>query len=622
VADSTFPAVVVAGMHRSGTSFVASLLQAAGYGMGARQLAADRTNRKGYFEDVDFLDLNRRMLRAAVPGGDAGHHDWGWTESERLDAHALEAFRSEANVLVEARRAQHAPWGWKDPRTSRLLEFWHARLREARYVLVYRFPWEVADSMQRLGADVFLRHPGYAPRIWRAYNEDLLTFFRAHRDRSILVSANALMRDASRLAPLLASRLGLAVTDDADLRALADPEIFESAGGRDPLAALFLGTHPDCASMLRAIEHDADIPSGDADAMRPFAAPKPPAAPAVSVVIPCFNQGEWAIDAIASVERTVTTPYELTVVDDGSTEPETIEILRRLDGAGYAVARQENRGLAEARNRGARDARAPLYLPLDADNRVRAGFVDAAVDALARDPGADAVYGDRMDFGLRSMHVPVDEADLDRMLCGNFIDACAVVRVSAWQACGGYDASLPSQGLEDWDFWLSLLERGRRLIKLDLVAFDYRVRPGSMLSTFDVEAVRAETERYIVAKHAATYLTALRVHVLTPVDGELPAAARRAVASRVELERDLARARADAGAARAERDRLGQLNLEAQLEAHRALVREAEARQELSEASAERDGLRTLLDRVQATKTWKLHQRLTRWAANAKKTSP
>ena len=614
MAVSTFPAVVVAGMHRSGTSFVASLLHAAGYGMGERQLAADRANRKGYFEDVDFLDLNRRMLRAAVPGDDAGHHDWGWTESERFDARAFEPFRSEANALVDARRAQGAPWGWKDPRTSRLLEFWHARLPEARYVLVYRFPWEVADSMQRLGADVFLRHPGYAPRIWLAYNQDLLTFFDAHRDRSILVSANALMHDASRLMPLLASRLGLTVAD-ADLSALADPEIFESAGGRDPLAALFLGTHPACASMLASLEQDADIPSGDAGAMRTFAAPAPPAAPAVSIVVPCFNQGEWAIDAIASVERTVTQPYELTVVDDGSTERETIEILRRLAGAGYAIARQENRGLAEARNRGVRDARASLYLPLDADNRVRAGFVDAAIDALAHDPGADAVYGDRLDFGMRSMRVEVGAADLDRMLCGNSIDACAVVRVSAWQACGGYDAALPSQGLEDWDFWISLLERGRRLIKLDLIAFDYRVRPDSMLSTFDVEAVRAETEAYIVTKHAAAYLAALRVHVLTPVDGALPAAARRAVAERVELERTLERARLDAADARAERDRLVQLNRDAQLEQHRATVREAEARHEVAEVSVERDGLRTLLDRVQATKTWKLHQRLTRWTS-------
>lgn len=57
--------VIVAGMHRSGTSLVASMISSLGIDLGEHQLTADRNNRRGYFEDVDFLALNRRMLNAS-----------------------------------------------------------------------------------------------------------------------------------------------------------------------------------------------------------------------------------------------------------------------------------------------------------------------------------------------------------------------------------------------------------------------------------------------------------------------------------------------------------------------------------------------------------------------------
>ena len=124
-----------------------------------------------------------------------------------------------------------------------------------------------------------------------------------------------------------------------------------------------------------------------------------------------------------------------------------------------------------------------------------------------------AVYGDRREFGARVQHVTVGVPDLDRLLCGNYIDACAVLRRDAWRACGGYDPDMPAQGWEDWDLWLSMLERGFVLHRVGMETFEYRVRPGSMLSAAaDVEVVRA-VERYVLAKHASLYLDHLRRQV-------------------------------------------------------------------------------------------------------------
>src|SRR5436305_2564424 len=174
--------IVVAGMHRSGTSLVAAFLAAAGIDMGGRLLPADAGNPRGYFEDLEVVELNAATLRAAVPADEPGHADWGWTESERFDPGVLAGHLAAASALAAKRAGRGRPWGFKDPRTTVLLDAWDEALSGlgARYVLVYRLPWEVAESMPRLGAPVFLDHPEHAYRIWSFYNRRLLDFRRRH----------------------------------------------------------------------------------------------------------------------------------------------------------------------------------------------------------------------------------------------------------------------------------------------------------------------------------------------------------------------------------------------------------------------------------------------------------
>jgi hypothetical protein len=483
--------------------------------MGHDLLPADVNNSAGYFEDIEFLDLNRRMLSAILPGDTPGHADWGWTEdtdSSQIDADLLNSFVVEADALITSRRAQagtHTCWGWKDPRTSLLLDFWHARLPDARYVFVYRSPWDVADSMQRLGAEIFLRHPEYAYRIWHHYNRALLAFARLHRERALMVNAGAVMSNPRKLLELIQSRFGIRL-DPENIANIANPTQMIPAGGE--FARLTAEVHPECAELLRDVESEADLPSREPPPPL-LTAPRRSEHAQMAIVIPCFNQGEFLLDAIASVERVVSVPYELIIVNDSSDDPHTLAILAILRRAGYCILDQENRGLAEARNRGIREANCGIFLPLDADNRLRPGFVEAALKVLERNQSVVAVYGDRKEFGLRSGRVMVGVPDLNRLLCGNYIDACAVIRREAWRASGGYDSKMPFQGMEDWDFWLSMLECGFTLQRLDMETFDYRVRPDSLLSKTADPEMHAAIERYVLAKHAPFYLQHLRRQV-------------------------------------------------------------------------------------------------------------
>jgi glycosyltransferase involved in cell wall biosynthesis/GT2 family glycosyltransferase len=490
--------LIVTGMHRSGTSLAASLLAAWNVRMGDRLLPADRGNPAGYFEDVDFLALNRRMLVACTPPED-GHRDWGWTESETFDAGPLPAHRDAAAALVAARDRAGVPWGWKDPRISMLLDFWDDVLeREARFLLVYRHPWEVADSMLRTGAGVWLTHPGYPARIWTEYNRRILDFHRRHRDRTLLVSTNRLLRDPETFAATIRLRFGVEA-DAGTLASLRAEDSFVSLPDDDPLPRLWRSTNPEAMDLLAALDDAADVGNDRRwEAASRTAARRPAKEPRLSVIIPCHDDGDYLIDAVASVERNAPAA-ELIIVDDGSTQPRTRKVLAALRDAGHRVIEQPHSGLSAARNRGIAASAGDYFLPLDADNRLLPGFAAEAVALLDADPAAGVVYGDRREFGGRTGDVPVPELDLPRMLWSNYIDACAVVRRAVWSEAGGYDVAFTDW--EDWDFWLGAAERGWRFLHLPRPTFEYRVRPDSLHQRFLRRSDYPSTLGRIYAKH-------------------------------------------------------------------------------------------------------------------------
>src|SRR5262249_29728496 len=164
------------------------------------------------FEDVEFSQLQSAILSACCDPNDAGVHDWGWTESESLDDAGFGKFVPEASALIAGRSDRSTLWGWNDPRTTLLLDFWDPLLQDASYVLVYLFPCDVAYSMQRLGAEVFLRNPEYAYRIWEFYNRRIRDFYTRHTGRCLLVSANALRASLPEFVRLIRSKLGLQIS--------------------------------------------------------------------------------------------------------------------------------------------------------------------------------------------------------------------------------------------------------------------------------------------------------------------------------------------------------------------------------------------------------------------------
>jgi glycosyltransferase involved in cell wall biosynthesis len=488
---------------------MASWLSALGVDMGQRLLPPDKGNPRGYFEDIDFLEFQRKVLSSCCLADDGGHPDWGWTESEQLNRDRFRDFIPCATTLLGSRDERRGLWGWKDPRTTLLLDFWDALLDGPLYIFLYRFPWEVADSMQRLGQPVFLRNPEYAYRIWCFYNRHLRDFFIKNSHRCVLLSINALQQNPDRFVDFLRKKLNLRIPE-ANLRDLYEHELFTSIEGSDPLIDLVAATSPQCTKLLAQLDNLADLSGSGLWRERPLRSrlnsqsnTSAPYQVDVSLIIPCFNHGQFLIEAIASLERVAPKNCDLIVVNDGSKEPRTLEILKILRSAGYFVFDQVNQGLSAARNGGIDLARGRYILPLDADNRVRAGFIEDGITVLDSSSEVGIVYGYRQFFGMRTGLDQVPEFDLEEMLTFNYIDACAMFRKQVWADCGGYDQSISP--LEDWELWINAAEKGWRFHRLPQVTFEYRVRPESLLSKVDDAQFLDQVLERIMTKHYELY---------------------------------------------------------------------------------------------------------------------
>jgi glycosyltransferase involved in cell wall biosynthesis len=225
--------------------------------------------------------------------------------------------------------------------------------------------------------------------------------------------------------------------------------------------------------------------------------------PKVSVIMPCFNHGEFLPEAVGSVTSIHRDDIELIVVDDGSTDERTRNEMEILCAQGIKVVRQVNKGLAGARNAGVLISKGKYVLPLDADNRLRSAYVEHGVRILDAEPQVGIVYGDAQFIGTRTDRWRVGPFERDRLLSWNYIDACAIYRRSVWEQNRGYDATMPTQGLEDWDFWLGALEHGWKFAYVDEILFDYRVAQGSMIRR--AAQFEAQVREFVAKKHGLLY---------------------------------------------------------------------------------------------------------------------
>jgi glycosyltransferase involved in cell wall biosynthesis len=224
--------------------------------------------------------------------------------------------------------------------------------------------------------------------------------------------------------------------------------------------------------------------------------------PLITVIIPCYNSGEFIEEAVFSVKSSEGVNIEIVIVDDGSTDSSTLSVLMKLKQHGYRVVVQQNRGPAAARNSGEKIANGDYLFFLDSDNKICPDYLRKALKKMQSDKGIGVVYADAIFFGLtdkpRFKPAPFS---FDQLLIGNYIDMCAMVRREAFVAVGGFDEARELIGYEDWELWIRLGLTNWKFSYLNEKLFYYRIRADSLMSESDL--IKKESAiKYVMGKHS------------------------------------------------------------------------------------------------------------------------
>lgn len=222
----------------------------------------------------------------------------------------------------------------------------------------------------------------------------------------------------------------------------------------------------------------------------------------ISIIIPCFNHGEFVIEAIDSfITHNYPFNFEVFIINDGSTDEKTNSILSSIKKDNVHVINQNNSGPSVARNNGIKMANGTYILPLDGDNKILPNYLLKAVDLLDSNSEIDIVYGKGQRFGLSDNSLIGRPFNLLELVQYNTIDTCAVYRKKVWESVGGYDEYMSKKGLEDWEFWINCSEKKFKFHFLDEVLYYYRETEEAR--TFKVANKNLnELVQYVRQKHA------------------------------------------------------------------------------------------------------------------------
>lgn len=225
----------------------------------------------------------------------------------------------------------------------------------------------------------------------------------------------------------------------------------------------------------------------------------------VSVIMPCYNDGKYILEAIDSVKKQTYTNWELIIIDDGSDDEETINIINSISDERIQVFHTEHLRPAGARNYGIARSSGTYILPVDSDDKIDKSYIEKAVKVIESNPNIGVVYCEADLFGEKSGPWELPKYSFKTMLLDNIVFVTALFYKSDWEAVGGFSTTMVA-GMEDYDFWLSIMSLGREIHQIPEVLFHYRIKPVSRTTGFQNNCVQVQqTYRQMYENHKEFY---------------------------------------------------------------------------------------------------------------------
>lgn len=227
----------------------------------------------------------------------------------------------------------------------------------------------------------------------------------------------------------------------------------------------------------------------------------------LSVVIPYYNMGKYITACVQSIKASTYADLEILIINDGSTDPESLSILKQLELTDrIKVFNKPNEGLANTRNYGAMKATGDWLAFLDADDMVAPDYYEKALRVLKQYENVFFVGSFVQYFGDTNQKWATYTPQPPYTLVHNPVNSSGLVYKKAAFLAAGQNDKKVDYGLEDYESVVHLLSKGYNGIVLPEFLFRYRVRGDSMIRKITREKL-LYSYKYIAEKHSSYYAT-------------------------------------------------------------------------------------------------------------------
>jgi len=224
----------------------------------------------------------------------------------------------------------------------------------------------------------------------------------------------------------------------------------------------------------------------------------------ISVIITCYNLGRYLPECIESVLNQTYKNFEIILIDDGSTDMETILYLDQLKADYIDIHRQTNRGVSVARNYGASFAKGDFLLFLDGDDKIGPEYFSLAISACENDLSLNYIYCDMQEFENGTNYRSLAQLKIETTLLHAGTHVSAIIKRELWERSGGFNPDF-LHGWEDWDFLIRLLQIGLRAYKIPKGLLLYRIRNESRDQTGN-KFYNTELEQLLFKSNISAYI--------------------------------------------------------------------------------------------------------------------
>jgi hypothetical protein len=226
--------LIIAGMHRSGTSLISNWLNKCGFHLGETLMGAAPSNEEGHFEDLEFLKLHEEILK-----------DNDLLHTGLVDQHPIPVsmyHKEKIRGVIHVKNKLHKQWGWKEPRTCLFLDTYKELLPDAKYLVIIRdYPSVVSSLLKRDFKDIekkylsrklvsrliwknirrerkmrkfYIKQSAYFLNVWITYNQELLKLIESSpAETCLVINYNVLQKNDRLVSAYLKEKWHLVLKD-------------------------------------------------------------------------------------------------------------------------------------------------------------------------------------------------------------------------------------------------------------------------------------------------------------------------------------------------------------------------------------------------------------------------